>query len=588
MAEQDGVSKIEIASGNMSMDDIKDKAKKLKTADNREPSAPSVSDDVKKGMQEATKPLVEAIEKLVPVAQADALADVVEAAVDLKDTLIKREPEEPKEKRKVKEEEQNLPSYKGRPLSQIRTDLEAAYQGNADPNSEQVVKLLQEKAQVVEAASRDGFLQPLNDIRERIDGISVADPNNPAEVRRRWGEVKAEISGINSSALERAGVVNVSSEKAIQKSVESAYRGLINLYEDTLSREAQIYDERAQGQDSRETQIKQFYLGVSELVPANLRDVGRMYVGLNNEQLLNLERQRREDELRILASKENNSDAISALFGGKAEKDPEKAKSNKFEEVLSSVTGRNLATLNWLVGDEKTSPLFLKFSGFMRGQEWSFEECLHSYLTSNLDILNKMIELRAQIDPSTPDDSFPQGADIEMAVKILAIGGIPPIVDKYNQMLETDKFPEFNGTVLKPVLQRNGLDPFLENGNAEGFMLKLSQIKPHEGFKDEWDRVKMIDTFMKKTKSTIANLPISVVDCMFGGGIGMALQVFNDISKEIALPQDKRILSYDDVKIMLSALGIGKYVNSSGTRASLQTGSTSSWALYFAKQKFKN
>ena len=121
----------------------------------------------------------------------------------------------------------------------------------------------------------------------------------------------------------------------------------------------------------------------------------------------------------------------------------------------------------------------------MRGQEWSFEECLHSYLTSNLDILNKMIELRAQIDPSTPDDSFPQGADIEMAVKILAIGGIPPIVDKYNQMLETDKFPEFNGTVLKPVLQRNGLDPFLENGNAEGFMLKLSQIKPHEGFKDD-------------------------------------------------------------------------------------------------------
>ena len=289
--------KIEVASANMSGSDLKKRAKELKVADDRKPSAPSVSEEVKRGMEEATAPLVKAIENLVPVAGVDALADVVEAAADLKDTLIKKEPEKLKEKRKVKEEEQNLPSYKGRPLSQIRTELEAAYQGNADPNSEQVVKLLQEKAQVVEAASRDGFLQPLNDVRERIDGISVADPNNPAEVQQRWGEIKAEISGMNPSSLEKAGIVSVSEDEDVQKESADTYRGLINLAEDTLSREAQIYDERALGQDTTEVQRKQFFLGVPELVPANLRDVGRMRVGLNREALQDQERKALEDAL---------------------------------------------------------------------------------------------------------------------------------------------------------------------------------------------------------------------------------------------------------------------------------------------------
>ena len=182
-------------------------------------------------------------------------------------------------------------------MSQIRTELEAAYQGNADPNSEQVVKLLQEKAQVVEAASRDGFLQPLNDVRERIDGISVADPNNPAEVQQRWGEIKAEISGMNPSSLEKAGIVSVSEDEDVQKESADTYRGLINLAEDTLSREAQIYDERALGQDTTEVQRKQFFLGVPELVPANLRDVGRMRVGLNREALQDQERKALEDAL---------------------------------------------------------------------------------------------------------------------------------------------------------------------------------------------------------------------------------------------------------------------------------------------------
>lgn len=157
MAEQDGTPKIEVAGANMSSSDLKKRAAELKVADEKKPSAPSVSDEVKGGMKEATAPLVEAIEKLVPVAQIDALADAAEAAVDLKETLAKKEPEGDKERKKEKE--------KKAPDNFVEVQKELKKLIIKNPGTEWEDRLVEKQEELISEAENLGVF---GKIRERV------------------------------------------------------------------------------------------------------------------------------------------------------------------------------------------------------------------------------------------------------------------------------------------------------------------------------------------------------------------------------------------------------------------------------------
>lgn len=162
-------------------------------------------------------------------------------------------------------------SWKGESLNEIRTLLKGVAEGQIELTNDELKDLLIKKAQIVAAATQDGYLDPLEPYKESIDAETVSSANDTSiEIKPRWGAIGRKIADMNPAQL----------EKSVKGKFTDAskYAGLYNMVQDTWSREFQYREERAHGEPQAEaTAKKQSLLGIETFVPSNLSHVGRLY-----------------------------------------------------------------------------------------------------------------------------------------------------------------------------------------------------------------------------------------------------------------------------------------------------------------------
>lgn len=211
--------------------------------------------------------------------------------------------------------ERRIPSYEKEGWRVLRGELELAAAGNLDPKSQEAKDLIHRKNELLQAAIRDGVLAAYDDTAEKIN--SVITSGNPDEIKTRWGEIAIVVSGLNPTKLEMSRFRDISPDPDIQRRLGEVYGGLWGDVQDTLSREMTIYHDRSTGADTSRDTLKQLYLGFSSLVPSNLRDIGRRYVGVIQKEVADANRMTEQARIQIEKDKipKELAEALAASRG---------------------------------------------------------------------------------------------------------------------------------------------------------------------------------------------------------------------------------------------------------------------------------